>query len=70
MGVEPRVGASVKAGSPVDCRAASGPKPDRRTGEEEARRRGALRAVAPTISSHFKLEKPGMKQEIFCLIWG
>ena len=45
------MGASVKAGSPVDCRAASGPKPDRRTGEEEARRRGALRAVAPTIST-------------------
>ena len=51
MGVEPRVGASVKAGSPVNCRAASGPKPAGRAGEEEARRRTAVRAVAPTIST-------------------
>lgn len=45
------MGASVKAGSPVDCRAASGPKPAGRAGEEEARRREAPRAVAPTIST-------------------
>ena len=64
------MGASVKAGSPVDCRAASGPKPDRRTGEEEARRRGALRAVAPTISGHFRLEKPGMKSVSISLSYG
>ena len=47
------MGASVKAGSPVDCRAASGPKPAVRA----ARRKhagAALRAVAPTISTTFQ----------------
>ena len=42
----------------------------REGGEEEARRRGALRAVAPTISSHFRLEKPGMKSASISLPYG
>lgn len=74
MGVEPRVGASVKAGSPVDCRAASGPKP---AVEGPARRKHAgvaLRAVAPTIStihSHKKWEitKDHAQVSFTCQAW-